>query len=396
MSHQAFLEYIKAVGTTYSGASKSRKTQILTHAKEVSGKDRKTLIRYLTRKSLDLEQKQGFDGRGRPKEYDPVVLLPHIKNLWVLMERISPERMKAGLKDWLPVYEHLELTPNLRMQLELMSTGTLGRMITELRKKDQVNKGLSTTSSGLRNMKNCIPINTLDYKVDRPGFTQADTVSHCGSSAAGPFLSTVTLTDIVSTWTENRAIPSKKGIEVRDAFTDIKKSLPFPLLAINTDSGSEFLNNPVIHFMTAFYGQKPITFTRSRPYRKNDNAYVEQKNYTHVRQLFGYERLEEVELVPLMNEIYKEYWNPLQNFFLPSQKLKEKIRVGSKIMKKFDKPQTAYDRLMASNHLTEAQKAALSSRKASLNPITLAKGLEAKLAVYYEHIRRLRTQKEVA
>jgi hypothetical protein len=396
MSHQAFLEYIKAVGTTYVGAAKGKKTQILSHAKDVTGKDRKTLIRYLSRKTLELEQQRGFDGRGRPVEYDPTILLPHIKTLWRLMERISPERMKAGLKDWLPAYEHPDFTPAIRIQLELMSIGTLGRMIATLRQKDAVNKGLSTTSSGLRRMKNCIPINTLDYKVEKPGFTQADTVSHCGSSAAGPFLSTVTLTDIVSTWTENRAIPSKKGIEVRDAFTDIKKSLPFPLLAINTDSGTEFLNNPVIHFMTSFYGQKPITFTRSRPYRKNDNAYVEQKNYTHVRQLFGYERLEDESLVPLMNEIYKEYWNPLQNFFLPSQKLQEKIRVGSKIMKKMDKPQTAYDRLMSSSHISDAQKVSLAARKAELNPIELAKGLETKLAYYYEILRRLRTQKEVA
>lgn len=278
MSHQAFLEYIKAVGTTYVGATKGKKTQILSHAKEVTGKDRKTLIRYLSRKSLDLEQRRGFDGRGRPREYDPAILLPHIKALWILMERISPERMKVGLKDWLPAYEHPDFTPMIRMQLELISIGTLGRMISALRRQDVANKGLSTTSSGLRSMKNCIPINTLDYKVERPGFTQADTVSHCGSSAAGPFLSTVTLTDIVSTWTENRVIPSKKGIEVRSAFIDIKKSLPFPLLAINTDSGSEFLNNPVIHFMTTCYAKKPITFTRSRPYRKNDNAYVEQKN----------------------------------------------------------------------------------------------------------------------
>jgi hypothetical protein len=156
MSHQAFLEYIKAVGKTYSGAAKGRKTQILSHAKDVTGKDRKTLIRYLSRKTLDLEQKRGFDGRGRPREYDPAVLLPHIKTLWILMERISPERMKAGLKEWLPAYEHPSCTPTVRMQLELMSTATLGRMITELRQKDLVNKGLSTTSSGLRRMKNCV------------------------------------------------------------------------------------------------------------------------------------------------------------------------------------------------------------------------------------------------
>lgn len=167
----------------------------------------------------------------------------------------------------------------------------------------------------------------MDSKIDRPGFTRADTVAHCGMSAAGKFLSTLTLTHIASTWTENRAIAGKTGIKVRDSFIDLRKSLPFELLAINTDSGSEFLNNHVIHFMDSWYHKKQITFTRSRPYHQNDNAYVEQKNYTSLRQLFGYkERLEEEGLVELMNEIYVHYWNPLHNFFLPTQKLKEKTR----------------------------------------------------------------------
>ncbi len=396
MSHQAYLEYIIALKTTYWDAGKGRKTQLLSDAILITGKDRKTIIRYLNRKSLEREAKLGSDGRGRPLEYDPQIFLPHIKTLWIRMERISAERMKAALKDWLPSYEHPDFTIELRMKLELMSKGTLERMIAILRLKDKVNRGLSTTTSGIRAIRNSVPINTLDYKVDRPGFTQADTVSHCGSSAAGPFLSTLTLTDIASTWTETRALPSKKGLDVRDAFIDIRKRLPFELLAVNTDSGSEFLNNPIVNYMSSDYGRKSITFTRSRPYRKNDNAYVEQKNYTHVRQLFGYDRLEDVTLVGLMNEIYTEYWNPLHNFFLPSQKLKEKIRIGSKIMKKFEAPQTPYDRLMTCKYLSDEQKSLLKAEKESLNPFKLAEGMELKLSQFYERIRQIKTAKEVA
>lgn len=277
-----------------------------------------------------------------------------------------------------------------------MSKGTLNTMIALLRQQDSAQKGLSTTSSAIRAMKNQIPINTLDYNVDRPGFAQADTVSHCGNSALGPFLSSVTLTDVHSAWTVNHAIASKKALQVRDAFIAFKQQLPFPLLAVNTDSGSEFLNTPVINFMADIYVKKPIIFTRSRPYHKNDNSYVEQKNFTHVRQLFGYERFEDPKLVDLMNEIYVNYWNPLHNFFLPSQKLKEKIRIGAKMFKKFEYPQTPYDRLLNSKHLSEDQKQKLWEAKEKLNPFELAEGLELKLSHFYQLVKQLKLTRNAA
>lgn len=384
MSHQAFIEYIRALKTLYEVGSKRTKTELLTQAVALSKKDRKTLIRYLNRKLIAGDGRSIKDGRGRPTEYDPGLLLPHIKRLWIAMERIGAARMKAALKDWLPFYQHPEFTAEIAMKLELMSKGTLERMVAILRQQDKANKGLPTTTSALRAMKNNIPINTLDAKIERPGFTQSDTVAHCGNTTAGQYLNTLTLTDIASTWTENRALPSKKGLHVRDAFIDVRKTLPFELLAVNTDSGSEFLNNHIVDFMSGWYHQKPITFTRSRPYKKNDNAYVEQKNYTHVRQLFGYERFEDTKLVELMNEIYTQYWNPLHNFFLPTQKLIEKSRVGAKLIKKYDAPQTPYDRLMNSKHLSKEQKDKLQATKQSLNPFSLAQGLEAKLKIFFQ------------
>jgi hypothetical protein len=201
------------------------------------------------------------------------------------------------------------------------------------------------------------------------------------------------MTDIASTWTENRAIFTKSGHEVRKCFTKLERDLPFTLWAVNTDSGSEFLNNPVLNFMQDDKGNPRIQFTRSRPYQKNDNCYVEQKNYTHVRELFGYERYEDPELIELMNEIYKEYWNPLQNFFIPNFKLKEKMRVGSKIVKKYDRPQTPYTRLMISPYLTKEQKDALQARKKKLNPFTLKSDMEEKLQIFFERVRRFKAGK---
>jgi hypothetical protein len=304
--------------------------------------------------------------------------------------------MKAALKDWLPHYQHPEFSPEMALKLNKMSAATLDRFLSKLRHESQANKGLPTTSSALRQMKGKVPINTLDYKVTKPGFFQADTVAHCGTTTAGQYVHSLTLTDLWSAWTENRATPTKKALDVRRAFVDIKQAMPFAILTINTDSGSEFINTAMIEFMNTAYGGKAITFTRSRPYKKNDNAYVEQKNYTHVRQLFGYERIEDQRLVALMNEIYTEYWNPLQNFFLPTQKLIEKTRVGAKIIKKFDCPQTPYDRLMNCNHLDQKIKDLLKARKQALNPFLLAQALEAKLKQFFSILKQTHHDRESA
>jgi len=385
MSYQAIKEYLCAIVSRYAAADKSAKTIILNEAEAVTGLSRKHLIRLLKLPKEALARKKPS---GRKPKYPPELLRPHIQYLWIQMERISARRMKPALSDWLPFYEDPGFNTQIRLQLEEMSASTLERFLRGLRRSLSASKGLATTSPA-RYMKNKIPLNTFDTPVNRPGFTQADTVAHCGTSTAGEFASTITLTDIDSTWTENRAIFTKKGLEVRRQISDIQQALPFELHAINTDSGTEFLNTHMLQFVSGSdFGKKQITFTRSRPYRKNDNCYVEQKNYTHVRELFGYERIEDPSLVPIMNEIYKNYWNPLQNFFLPTFKLKEKIRLGAKIIKKFDRPQTPYNRLMMSPHLSEQHKEQLKMMKAKLNPFELKAGLEAKLRAFFEQLRK--------
>lgn len=390
MSYQAIKEYLIAILPRYQEADKKGKSRILDEARLVTQLSRKHLIRQLNETKEILAQKKPS---GRKPIYDRDLLLPHIQFLWSQMERISGKRMKAAYPDWLPHYEADDFTTGVRLQLERMSPATLERMLRTIRSSQAVSKGLSSTCPA-RYMKNKIPLNTFDAKIDRPGYMQADTVAHCGTSLEGQFINTITLTDIDSTWTENRAIFSKKAMEVKSQFVDLEASLPFDLLAVNTDSGSEFLNRPVLKFMRPpEAGMRQITFTRSRPYQKNDNCYVEQKNFTHVRELFGYERIEDPELVALMNEIYKQYWNPLQNFFLPAFKLKEKVRVGARIVKKFDRPQTPYDRLMKSPHLSEERKAALKKMKLGLNPFELKAELESKLRVFFDLLRKSNLRK---
>ena len=296
------------------------------------------------------------------------LLLPHVRKIWKAMEMASSGRMFAALPAW-------------------------------LRCDEASIRGLPTTIAAPKALRSRVPINTLDRSATRPGFTQGDTVAHCGGSAAGPFLSSLTVTDLYSGWTDNRAIAGKKAIEVKRALSSIKTGLPFDLIALNTDSGSEFINAEMLNWVTGhsmFPGQAPIQFTRSRPYKKDDNCYVEQRNYTHVRQLFEYYRYEDPALIDLMNEIYVEIWNPLNNFFLPSQKLIEKVRVGSKVVKKHDSPKTPAERLLSSNVLTPEQSEKIKAERVRLDPFELSKRLESKLKEFFARYRNSITDKEAA
>lgn len=381
MSQQSVYEYLKAILPRYIKATRSEKTLLLTQVAEVSELSRKHLIRRLNDPEVAVAQKRS----GAPQKYLRDHLRPIIRELWIPMQRLSARRMHAALPEWLPYFSKDKCPPHLRPLILSMSVSTLARLLRDIRGSLETRHGISTTCPA-RFMKNKVPLflDTLDRKIDRPGFTQSDTVAHCGNSAAGEFASSLTLTDIFSTWTENRAMLTKQALKVRGVFADIDKNLPFNISAVNVDSGSEFLNWEMINFTS----DRKIEFTRSRPYKKNDNCWVEQKNYTHVRELFGYERIEEEHLVRLMNVIYKNYWNPLQNFFIPTFKLKEKIRIGSRIQKKYDAPKTPYQRLMDSSYLTEDQKVRLKEMKKELDPFKLERDLESNLKVFFTLLKQ--------
>jgi hypothetical protein len=385
MSYQATKEYLMRLYDRYRESSKSEKKRLLSEAVFFTKKSRKHLIRMLSGPKESLTKKKSS---GRPCLYPQDLLQPHIRSIWIAMERVSGCRMKAGLPDWLRYYDDPSCDSRVRYLLDKMSAPTLERRLTKLRGEERAAKGLSLTRCPSRFMKNKIPLNTLDHKIDRPGFTQADTVAHCGVSAMGPFASSLTLVDIYSAWTQNMASLTKTGPEIRKLFIGLRESIPYELEAVNVDNGSEFLNGPVMNYMAQLKNGKPIIFTRSREYKKNDQCYVEQKNFTHVRELFGYDRVETPELVLLMNDIYKRTWNPLQNFFIPTYKIKEKIRVGSKIKKIYDKPKTPFQRLIESEYLTKEQKQKLEDQKKELNPFTLARELEKKLGFYFQELRK--------
>lgn len=377
MSNQAKRQYLQAIIDRYKAATKREKTKILDEFSAVCGYGRKYAVVLLSGKMLpDKSQKR----RGHPPVYPPELLLPHIRFLWFRMGQISGRLMKEAFKDWLPRYKENGVTLQVIKLLEEISASTLERMLKQLRCERKSSKGLSSTYPA-KYMQNKIPLRTFDADIDRPGHTQTDTVAHCGTTLVGQFAHSVTVTDIDSTWTEARAIYTKQGSEVKMALSDIEDSLPFAILALNSDSGSEFLNEEVANFAWDHKGRK-IDFTRSRPYKKNDNCFVEQKNYTYVRDVFGYERIDDLALVEMMNDIYVNYWLPLHNFFIPTFKILEKVRMGSQIKKKYGPPVTPYQRLMTAKYFSESRKQALKKRYDALDPFDLSEGLGKKLHAF--------------
>jgi hypothetical protein len=367
---QSKREYLLAIWERYQRVGRRFKSKILDEFCAVCGYTRKYAIGLLSRKPRRRQCKPGPRRR-----YDGQVLEP-LKVIWLAAEQMCSKRLKAALPLWLPFYEqeHGPLVEAVRKKLLQISAASIDRLLKKERARYR-GKGLCGTRPGGL-LKHQIPIRTDNDDVDRPGFLEADTVAHCGNSLAGDFIWSITFTDIFCQWTENRATWNKGAEGVLGQVKDVEANLPFELLGFDVDNGSEFL---CFHLWRYLLDRpRPVPLTRSRPYRKNDQAHVEQKNWTHVRQLLGYQRLEQPELVPLINELYRT-WGLLHNFFCPNLKLLSKTRKGAKTIRKYSPPQTPYQRLLESKHLSQEQKQKLQNRFQQLNPLQLKREIEQKL-----------------
>ena len=360
--------YLEQLRKRYKKAKKTEKGRILEELCSISGYHKKHAIRLLNQNKKAKNRVK--ESRGRPMSYPAKDYLEPLKRIWLTTEQLCGKRLKEALPLWLPHYEsaYERLTPDVYKGLLKMSSATIDRMLARVRVQDK--RGLSGTKPG-KILKKHIPIKTDQWNEERPGFLEADTVAHCGTSLEGSFVWSLTMTDINTAWTELRAVWNKGATGVVAQIEDIEKSLPFEILGFDCDNGSEFLNWHLMRYFSNDQGQHRIQFTRSRPYHSDDNAHVEQKNWTHVRQLFGYERLHQEILVELMNDLYKNEISLMNNYFLPNTKLKEKQRIEAKIIKKHEKPQTPYQRVMKSKNIPDAKKEELSHIYQSINPFEL-------------------------
>ena len=355
----------------YVQRGKEGKSRLLDEFCEHYGYERKYAIKLLSG-GLTVARKQSRPGpQGK---YQPVEEV--VQRIWSSAEQLCGKRLAPALALWLPHYQrhYGRLLPCQKKLLNEVSPATLDRLLAQ--SKSQTLRGLSGTRPGTL-LRRQIPIQGEVWDEKRLGFLEADSVAHCGASLAGNFIWSLVYTCLGSTWTEGRAVWNKGSQGVLQQTKDVEISLPFAILGFDFDNGSEWLNWALIRYLQL--RPKPIGLTRSRPYHKDDNAHVEQKNWMWPRQLLGYSRLEDPSCVEPINVLYKEIWGPLQNFFLPSMKLKSKHREGSRWVRKHDQPQTAYQRLLANGALSHKEQVRLRDCFESLDPFILARQLEAQL-----------------
>lgn len=370
--------YLKNLKIRYFQTNRKGKSMILDEFCATSSLTRKHAISIFN--GLPLSRKD--NPIPRKKFYDPDEVLLPLKAVWLATDQMCGKRLKAALPLWLPHYVRTYgLKEEVKQKLLMMSDRTIDRLLHQI--KSKYPKRFCGTKPGSL-LRKQIPIKTDQWNETIPGFVEADTVAHCGTTLMGNFVWSITLTDIYSGWTENAAVWNKGSHGILKQLEIIEDKLPFELKGFDSDNGSEFLNYHLVGYFQE--RKKPVQFTRSRPYHKGDNAHVEQKNWTHVRQLFGYHRFQDPQLVALMNDIYQNELSLLHNYFYPAMKLKDKVRIESKIKKQYYKAQTPYQRLMNSDAINLLQKEKLRQTFESLNPFDLQKIIQQKLKNIFKYV----------
>ncbi len=382
MSPEARMECVESIYLRYKRASRKEKALILNEFCATCGYHRKHAIRLLKRYKRFTKPKP--KKRGAPCVYNKSSITEPLKRIWLAANLPCSKRLKAVIPLWMPGYakEYGALPLDVIKLLYRISPSTIDRILKPLRAKYRL-KGRCTTKPGTL-LRKQIPIKTNQWNESKPGFVEADTVAHCGDSIEGDYVNTVDLVDIATGWTEQGACWGKGEAGVLDALKDIESRIPFPVLGFDADNGGEFINHHLWHHFADRI--KPVQFTRSRPYHKDDNAHVEQKNWTHVRQWFGYHRLDKRRIVDMMNELYQSEWRLYHNFFQPSTKLIEKKVIASKVLKCYDGPKTPYERVLKSKHVEPSVKRILKEQFETLNPFQLKKGIETKMKKIFDYL----------
>lgn len=375
MSKKAKQEYLLTLQERYKKADKEEKKKILDEFCAVCEYNRKYAIRILNCKSKHLRKRQ--KKRGPKSKYDSAEILDFIIKLWKSTNLICSKRLKAVIKFWLPWYEkeYGKLSKKNVELLRTISPATIDRLLKKFRSRYN-KRGLCTTKPG-GILRDLVPIKTDQWNERRPGYVEVDTVAHCGSSVSGSFIFTLNMVDIATGWTSQRAVWGKGEEGVFKAIRDIELNLPFPILGFDCDNGNELLNWRLLKYFKN--RPLPVSYTRSRAYRKNDNSHIEEKNWTIVRQYIGYDRLDKIEMLDQLNNLYKNELNYFLNFFISSSKLISKQRIGSKIKKIHQAPKTPYEKLWESEYTDEKTKMKLHKISKLQNPFELQRSIKNKI-----------------
>jgi hypothetical protein len=379
MSQGSKRELIAAIRPRYLKANKAGKEQILNELIANTGYHRKSAIRVLKHGP----KPKGLKKPGRQKIYRGEVVQV-LEQIWEICGRICSKRLQPFLPEIVTILERhheLCLSPQIKSLLLSMSRSTIDRCLKKARFTSP-QRGLSTTKPGAL-LKQAIPIRTFTpWEEERPGFLEIDLVAHCGSSTVGTYLNTLTATDLATGWTECLALADKTQVVVSQAICQLRLDLPFLLLGLDSDNGSEFINDTLLRYCQS----EQITFTRSRPYKKNDQAHVEQKNWSVVRHTIGYDRLETPQELALLRSIYADLRLYI-NFFQPVLKLIGKERIDGKTIRTYDRATTPYRRVLGLDTLHLDVKARLTAQYVQLNPVNLRASIDAKVARLWKIVR---------
>ena len=368
-------EYLRAIHARYQRSKPIAKGAILDEFCSVCGYHRKYAIRLLGQPRP--EARPG-PRRSRGPSYGRLTIEALVR-VWEAAGYPWSLRLKALLPLWLPwLHKRMLISAETERQLLAISPRQIDRRL-KPRKSDLRRRMYGRTKPGTL-LKHHIPIKTDHWDVKSPGFTEIDLVSHSGNCADGEFAHSFNVTDIHTTWTEARAVMGKGQTGIVKALEDMRQSLPFPLRGIDSDNGSEFINAHLVRYCKV----QSIQFTRGRPYKKDDNAHIEQKNWTHIRKLVGWDRYDSTDAVHLLNNLYRHELRLMMNLFQPSVKLMRKERVGSRLKRIYDAPRTPLERLQAYPGADPGTLKRLFRLRAATDPFVLAKTIEDKLAQIYE------------
>jgi len=383
--HQLTLKIL----SRYLKASRKEKTRILDEFCANTGYNRKYAITKLG--LYQMEERERPRKRRRERTYG-LDVQKALEKIWKTCDRICSVRLHPFIPEMVSVlkrFKEIHLTAETEAKLYMISRATIDRLLRDARKREGI-RLRGTTKPGTL-LKHEIPIRTGVWKETSPGFGEIDLVVHCGDSMAGHFAHTLNYTDISTTWSEREAVLGRAQPRVHQALLNISDRLPFSLSGIDSDNDSSFINDQILRYCR----KRKIVFTRSRPYKKNDNAHVEQKNWTTVRKIFGYVRIDTQRQVDTMNHLYYGSLRDYTNYFQPVQKLLEKKRVGSRVVKKYDTAKTPYQRVLESKEVSEDVKEKLRTYYMNLNPVALRKEVEKGLEKLFSSVeKRYRTYEE--
>jgi hypothetical protein len=372
MSQHSKKEYFRIMHARYQRARTNQKSALLDELCEVTAYHRKHAIRKLNQPLPDHPRPLRRPPRGTTYDAKTIGVL---KAIWEVAGYPWSVRLKALLPLWLPwIRVHYTLTRSQEQQLLAISARQIDRRL-RAHKTKRKKRFYGRTKPGTL-LKHQIPIRTEHWDVTEPGFVEIDLVSHSGNAATGHFIYSLNLTDIFSGWVETRAVLGKGERGIVAALDEMRQTLPFPLRAIDSDNGGEFINAHLVRYCQ----HHQLKFTRGRPYKKDDNAHIEQKNWTHVRKLLGWERYDSLRALAVMNDLYRHEWRTMMNLFQPSVKLRRKKRVGSRLTRQYDAAQTPLDRLSGPKLGEVAQVHALKEHRACQDPFQLATTIERKIA----------------